>query len=265
MPVTLRFCPVFLPLKPVLFYQKPKSILMIYMNKTFHINLGKTDFKKVWDFQKEINKYKQNNKCNDIILSTEHFHVYTLGKSGDKNHLLLNSNELEKKKIAYYEIDRGGDLTYHGPGQLVVYPILDLHNYYLDTHRYLRDLEEVIILTLKEYGIDSYRDEEFTGVWINGKKICAIGIKISRWITMHGLAFNVNTDLNFFDFIIPCGIFHKGVTGLKELTGKETDINPAAEKVLKNFEKVFGIETRDIAIEELFRYYNMSNSYIFNE
>jgi len=235
------------------------------MNKTFRINLGRTGFKEVWALQKEINKYKQNNKCNDIIISNEHNHVYTLGKSGDKDHLLLNRTELGKKNIEYYEIDRGGDLTYHGPGQLVVYPIFDLHNHYLDSHRYLRDLEEVIILTLKEYGIESYRDEEFTGVWVEDKKICALGIKISRWITMHGLAFNINTDLNFFNFIIPCGIFHKGVTSLKELTGKEHSLDSVTEKVLSNFEKVFGITPEDITPGGLAGYYHTESLFIPNK
>jgi lipoyl(octanoyl) transferase len=229
------------------------------MGKTYHINLGNTNFKEVWDLQREINKYKQNNKCNDIIISTEHSNVYTLGKSGDKNHLLLNDNELEKKKISYFEIDRGGDLTYHGPGQLVVYPILDLKQYYLDSHRYLRDLEKVIILTLKNYGIDSYRDEEYTGVWVNDKKICAIGIKISRWITMHGLAFNINNNLGYFDYIIPCGIFHKGVTSIKELLGSETDINSVLKNVLKNFEIVFGTNIEDVSKTGLPSFYRLKN------
>ena len=229
------------------------------MDKTYHIHIGSSNFKEVWDLQREINNYKQNNKCTDIIISTEHTNVYTLGKSGDKNHLLLNDNELEKKKIAYFEIDRGGDLTYHGPGQLVIYPILDLKQFYLDTHRYLRDLEKVIILTLKNYGIDSYRDEEYTGVWVNDKKICAIGVKISRWITMHGLAFNINNNLSYFDYIIPCGIFHKGVTSMKELLGSEADINSVLKNVLKNFEIVFGIKIENISIADLPGFYRNKN------
>ncbi len=230
------------------------------MISIFHLNLGITKYKDVWDLQTEINTLKQKNKIPDIILTTEHEKVYTLGRSGDKNHLLLNDNELIKKKISYYEIDRGGDLTYHGPGQLVVYPIFDLNNFYKDIHRYLRDLEEVIILTLRDYGIDSYRDEDYTGVWVDDSKICAIGIKISRWITMHGLAFNIYNDLDFFNHIIPCGIFHKSVTSLKNLTGKEFDMQMIIKKVLSKFEEVFGIQIEDIDVRSLYNYCNLNRT-----
>lgn len=218
----------------------------------FHLELGLTDFKDVWELQKKILSYKQKNKFEDVIITNTHHHVYTLGKGGDKNHLLLNDNELAVNKISYYEIDRGGDLTYHGPGQLVAYPIFDLNNYYRDSHRYLRDLEEVIILTLKEYGIDAGREEEFTGVWVGEEKICAIGIKLSRWVTMHGLALNVNNDLTYFDKIIPCGIFHKGVTSMKKILRKEIEIGVLTENVMVNFKKVFGIkDIKQINLNEL--------------
>ena len=210
-------------------------------DKVYHLELGLTDYKEAWDFQKEILEFKKTNKFPDVILTTEHNHVYTLGKAGDRDHLLLNEAGLREKNISYYEIDRGGDLTYHGPGQIVCYPIFDLHNYSLDTHKYLRDLEEVVIRTLKEYGIESSRDEQYTGVWVGNEKICAIGIKISRWITMHGLAFNVNTDLEYFGNIIPCGIFHKGVTSMKKILGKETNINEVTQKLLHNFIQVFNL------------------------
>jgi len=210
-------------------------------DKVYHLELGLTDYKEAWDFQKEILEFKKTNKFPDVILTTEHNHVYTLGKAGDRDHLLLNEAGLREKNISYYEIDRGGDLTYHGPGQIVCYPIFDLHNYSLDTHKYLRDLEEVVIRTLKEYGIESSRDEQYTGVWVGNEKICAIGIKISRWITMHGLAFNVNTDLDYFGNIIPCGIFHKGVTSMKKIIGTETNINEVTQKLLHNFIQVFNL------------------------
>ena len=209
--------------------------------KVYHLELGLTDYKEVWDFQKEILDFKKKNKFPDVILTTEHNNVYTLGKAGDRDHLLLNEAGLREKNISYYEIDRGGDLTYHGPGQIVCYPIFDLHNYSLDTHKYLRDLEEVVIRTLKEYGIESSRDEQYTGVWVGNEKICAIGIKISRWITMHGLAFNVNTDLDYFGNIIPCGIFHKGVTSMKKILGRKSDLNEVTEKLLQNFIQVFNL------------------------
>jgi lipoyl(octanoyl) transferase len=221
----------------------------------YHINLGKTRFEETWDLQKRINLFKQKNNCNDIIISNEHEHVYTLGKSGDKNHLLLKDKKLIEQNISYFEIDRGGDLTYHGPGQLVIYPIFNLTNYYKDSHKYLRDLENVIISTLNDFNIDAYRDEEYTGVWVKNEKICAIGIKVSKWITMHGLAFNINNDLKFFDNIIPCGIFHKGVTSLKRQAGKEIELDLVLKKVINNFEKIFEIRIENINNRELDRYY----------
>src|SRR4030095_15917293 len=199
--------------------------------KVFHSNIGLTPFNEAWSLQKTLHEHKQNNITEDFILTTEHYPVYTLGKSGDKNHLLLNEDELNLKKISYYEIDRGGDITYHGPGQLVVYPIFDLNNYYKDIHRFLRELEEAVIKTLAEFNIESHREEGLTGVWVRDEKICAIGIKVSRWITMHGLAFNINNDLSYFDKIIPCGIFHKGITSLKKILGYECDFD-AVRKIL---------------------------------
>lgn len=227
------------------------------MNTIYHINLGLTDYNSVWQLQKHINTYKQQHKCADLLITNEHNHVYTLGKSGDRNHLLVNSAFLKEKGISYYEIDRGGDLTYHGPGQLVCYPIFDLNNYYLDAHKYLRDLEEVIVRTLKYYGIVSHKDEEFTGVWVDDDKICAIGIKISRWITMHGLAFNINNDLSYFDRIIPCGIFHKGVTSMKKLLGIESNFEEVSNTVLKNFGEIFGVKIENITNEKLDTYYKV--------
>ena len=207
----------------------------------FHIELGLRDYKEVWDLQKQIHLYKQRHKFNDVIITVEHSPVYTLGKSGDRNHILVTDAEMKKRGISFHEIDRGGDITYHGPGQLVVYPIFDLNNYYKDTHKFLRDLEEAVILTLKDFGIESGREEEYTGVWVGDKKICAIGIKVSRWITMHGLALNVNNDLSYFNKIIPCGIFHKDVTSISSELGKEIDINNTSGSVIKNLQSVFKI------------------------
>ncbi len=205
-----------------------------------HLNLGKADYKEVWDLQKKLHRYKQNNKFEDVIITVEHEPVYTLGKTGDRNHILISDEEMKQRGISYYEIDRGGDITYHGPGQLVVYPIFDLNNHYNDTHRFLRDLEEVVIQTLKEYNISSNRIEEYTGVWVGEKKICAIGIKVSRWITMHGLALNVNNDLSYFDKIIPCGIFEKGVTSMKKELIMKPVMNELISKVVGKFTDVFG-------------------------
>ena len=204
-----------------------------------HKDLGLAGYKEVWDLQKATHLEKQKGSTEDILYTVEHNHVYTLGKTGSRDHILISDDEMKARGISYYEIDRGGDITYHGPGQLVVYPILDLHNYYKDTHRYLRALEETVMLTLKEMGIEAHREEEFTGVWVGEEKICAIGIKVSRWITMHGIAFNVNTDLSYFDKIIPCGIFHKGVTSIEKLTGKKANMTIVKEMYIKNFLKTF--------------------------
>ncbi|MGA2669700.1 MAG: lipoyl(octanoyl) transferase LipB [Ignavibacteria bacterium] len=219
--------------------------------KVYHLNLGFTDFYEVWQIQEQIHNYKQKNTVNDIILTTEHHNVYTLGKSGDKNHLLIGEDELRKKGIAYYEIDRGGDLTYHGPGQLVCYPILDLKRYYKDAHRYLRDLEETVILTLRHYNIESIHDSEYTGVWVGNEKICAIGIKLSRWITMHGLALNVNNDLSYFGKIIPCGIFHKGVISMKKILNRDIDLAEVERILIDNFRLVFNISIEKINLSDL--------------
>jgi lipoyl(octanoyl) transferase len=223
--------------------------------KVYSVDFGLTDFASLWQTQKEINLFKQKNKAADLLIFTEHKNVYTLGRGGDRNHLLIGKEEMEKERIEYFEIDRGGDLTYHGPGQLVCYPIFDLNNYYLDMHRYLRDLEEVIIRTLKFYGIDGARDEEFTGVWVNDEKICSIGVKVSRWITMHGLAFNVNNELGYFEKIIPCGIFHKRMTSMKSLLGKELNLREVSERVSKCFEEVFGITVSGITKDEVGEFY----------
>lgn len=221
--------------------------------KAYLIKLGQSHYKDAWEVQKIIHNYKLKHKFPDIIISTEHYPVYTLGKTGERNHLLINEAELKKNNIDYFEIDRGGDITYHGPGQLVVYPIFNLGNFYKDTHRFLRDLEEAVILTLSKFGIDGTKDEEFTGVWVGNEKICAIGIKVSRWVTMHGLALNVNNELSYFDKIIPCGIFHKGVTSISKVLDTKSDINTVHEHLINSLNIVFGLETETVALEEILR------------
>jgi lipoyl(octanoyl) transferase len=213
------------------------------LKNIFVLSLHRTDFFQTWALQKKIFSLVQENTLDDVLILNEHEHVYTIGKSGDDNHLLANEKELELNGAKVYHIDRGGDITYHGPGQLVGYPILNLENYYLDIHRYLRDLEEVLILTLYDFGIEGKRNNDFTGVWVCENKIAAIGVKVSKWITMHGFALNVNTDLSYFDRIIPCGIFHKGVTSLEKLLGKKIAMNEVEERVIKNFERVFSVQT----------------------
>ncbi|MBS4028888.1 MAG: lipoyl(octanoyl) transferase LipB [Ignavibacteriales bacterium] len=209
--------------------------------QVFSLNL--TDYKQTWDLQKQIFSLVEGKAIDDALILNEHEHVYTIGKSGDDNHLLASEKDLELNGVKVYHIDRGGDITYHGPGQLVGYPILNLERYYLDIHRYLRDLEEVLILTLHDFGIEGKRNNDFTGVWVGENKIAAIGVKVSKWITMHGFAFNVNTDLSYFERIIPCGIFHKGVTSMEKLLGKKIAIKEVEASVIKNFEKVFHTET----------------------
>ena len=203
-------------------------------------DIGFIDYKEAWDLQKEIFNKKISDCTDDILLLLEHPNTYTLGKTANKLNLRGSVEYLSSNKISVYEIDRGGDITYHGPGQIVGYPIIDLNNWFKDTHKYLRALEEVIILTCKEYNLDCVRNPQYTGVWLRDKKIAAIGIKVSRWITMHGFAFNVNTDLNLFSGIIPCGIQDKAVTSLQNELNKEIYIDEVKEKLLKNFSNVFG-------------------------
>ena len=229
------------------------------MNKTIHLkDLGLRDYKEVWDYQtdllEEIIAVKRKNRKESLSLSTsnyflfvEHPHVYTLGKSGDLNNLLINEEQLKNRNASYYKINRGGDITYHGPGQIVGYPILDLENFFTDIHKYLRFLEEVIIETLAEYGIKGERSKGETGVWIDvgtpfARKICAMGIRSSRWVTMHGFALNVNTNLGYFDHIIPCGIRGKAVTSMEVELGSQIEPNDVKEKILNHFKDLFEIQ-----------------------
>ncbi|WP_299338073.1 lipoyl(octanoyl) transferase LipB [uncultured Psychroserpens sp.] len=230
------------------------------MNKniTFE-DLGSRDFKDTWDYQEQLFKgildTKIKNRREDAGLETdnyflfvEHPHVYTLGKSGDMSNLLLSEEQLTQKGATFYKINRGGDITYHGPGQIVGYPILDLDNFFTDIHKYLRFLEEVIILTLAEYGLKTERSPGETGVWLDvgtpfARKICAMGVRASRWVTMHGFALNVNADLGYFDNIIPCGIKGKAVTSLNNELGMTTvDEDEVKAKLLKHFKVLFEAE-----------------------
>ena len=221
-------------------------------------DIGRHSFLDAWKyqekiFQKIINQKVQNRskfkkiETKNFLILTEHNHVYTIGKSGDVSNLLIDKNELTKREIEYYEINRGGDITYHGPGQIMVYPILDLDNFFTDINLYLRKLEDVVIYTLKSYNLKGFTIKGETGVWVKdeiglSKKICAFGIRASRWVTMHGLCLNVNPDLSYFDFIIPCGIKDKGVTSLSHLKKEVIDINQVKSKLVENFELVFNAE-----------------------
>jgi lipoyl(octanoyl) transferase len=212
------------------------------MTQTNFVDLGLTDYRTAWDLQRKLFDLRLSGSIPDVVLLNEHNHVYTLGRTADPDHLLADDEELKIRGVEVCRIDRGGDVTYHGPGQLVVYPILCLSPDRRDVHRYLRDLEEVVIRTLARYDIEAGRDPDFTGVWAGSRKICAIGVRVSHWVTMHGFALNVNTDLSYFDRIIPCGIFHRGVTSLQRLTGREISLRDIAEAVTENFADVFGTE-----------------------
>ena len=227
------------------------------MNKQIQLqDLGNKDYKATWDYQEElfngIVDIKIQNRNSDsqlptpnFLLFVEHPHVYTLGKSGDISNLLLSEKQLEAKGATFYKINRGGDITYHGPGQIVGYPILDLENFFTDIHKYLRFLEEVIILTLAEYNIIGVRSEGETGVWLDAetpfaRKICAMGVRASRWVTMHGFALNVNSNLGYFDNIIPCGIKGKAVTSMHvELGVEKVEEEDVKDKILKHFSDLF--------------------------
>jgi lipoyl(octanoyl) transferase len=213
---------------------------MIAKRNLTYCDLGLIDYKEAWDLQKHTFELRHQKKIDDIIFLLEHPHTYTLGKVADEKNLIGSKEYLNSKKISVYNIDRGGDITYHGPGQIVGYPIIDLNDWQNDTHKYLRALEEVIIKTSAYYGISAIRDPKYTGVWVENRKIAAIGIKISRWITMHGFAFNVNTDLSLFTGIIPCGIVDKEVTSLQKELSRTVPIPGVKEILLKNFKEVFG-------------------------
>jgi lipoyl(octanoyl) transferase len=233
-------------------------------NKVYFQNLGLIDYKEAWDYQEkifdEIIQEKLRNRdrpegdkslTSNHLLFCQHPHVYTLGKSGDAANLLINKDELKKRGAAFYHINRGGDITYHGPGQIVGYPVIDLENFTTDIHKYLRYLEESIIMTLKEYGINGGRIPGLTGVWLDAehkakaRKICAIGVKTSRWVTMHGFALNVNTDLNYFNYIVPCGIDDKAVTSISNELNRDVEVSSVEEKIKHNIEKVFEMELVD--------------------
>jgi lipoyl(octanoyl) transferase len=204
-----------------------------------YCDLGFIDYKESWELQQEIHSKRVSGEVDDFLFLLEHPNTYTLGKTAHKENLIGSDDYLKKNQISVYDIDRGGDITYHGPGQIVGYPIIDLNNWFKDTHKYLRALEEVIIKTCGDYGLNSERNSKHTGVWIGDRKIAAIGIKVSRWVTMHGFAFNVNTDLNLFNGIIPCGIQDKSVTSMKQELNREVSIQEVKEKLLKNFTELF--------------------------
>lgn len=228
--------------------------------ETTFTDLGLIDYKEAWDYQaslfNDILAIKAANRnlaeaeqkaTNNHLLFCEHPHVYTLGKSGDEKNLLLKQEDLTRIQASYYHINRGGDITYHGPGQLVVYPVIDMENFFTDIHKYMRLLEEAVILTCAEYGVATGRINGLTGVWLDvdddkkARKICALGVKTSRWVTMHGLAFNVNADLDYFKHIVPCGIDDKAVTSLEVELGRKIEMGEIKVKMKKHLTQLFGM------------------------
>ena len=228
------------------------------MQTVFFKDLGLIEYKKAWVYQEKIfnktlaiksinRKEGLNKKTESHLIFCEHPHVYTLGNRGNKENLLVNEDYLKKRGAAFYKTNRGGDVTYHGPGQIVGYPIFDLDTFFNDIHKYLRLLEESVILTLKEYSINSDRSIGETGVWLDvgrptARKICALGVKTSRWVSMHGFAFNINTDLSYFENIIPCGITDKKVTSLEHEIGEKIDIEKVKSRLKSNIERIFDIK-----------------------
>lgn len=230
-------------------------------------DLGDIDYKSAWDYQEELLKkgleiksrrFKKDvdvspveDSIDNYFLFCDHLHVYTLGKSGHMDNLLVNNEDLQKLNVSFFKTNRGGDITYHGPGQIVGYPILDLEQFETDLGKYMRNLEEVIIRTIAHYGIEGERLDGSTGVWLNSnepakaRKICAMGVRCSRWITMHGFALNVNTDMSFFDHIVPCGITDKSVTSIQKELGREIDINEVKTLLKKEFEAVFNVKLEE--------------------
>lgn len=229
--------------------------------RTKFIDLGRMDYKAAWDYQTSlfdgILEVKKRNRertdgteeaTDNYLLFCEHDHVYTLGKNGKEDNLLVKQDNLTNLNASYYHINRGGDITYHGPGQLVAYPILDLDNFFTDVHLYMRTLEETVIRTIAEFGVQAGRIPGWTGVWVNAadkmsaRKICAFGIKMSRWVTLHGLALNVNTDLSYFNHIVPCGLENTRVTSIERETGKKITIHDVSEVLKRNFAIQFDME-----------------------
>jgi lipoyl(octanoyl) transferase len=235
------------------------------LNHEAHIiDLGLIDYQQAWDYQTRLfnqilEKKKENREraaghqhpTKNYFIFCEHPHVFTLGKSGDEKNLLVKKEELSSIDARFYPINRGGDITYHGPGQLVVYPVIDLENFFTDIHQYMRTLEEAVILTLRSFSIQAGRIAGLTGVWLDpdsktkARKICAFGVKTSRWVTMHGLALNVNTDLHYFDYIVPCGIPDKAVTSIKNETGVLQSITQVKEVLKNNLVACFGMTIQE--------------------
>lgn len=217
------------------------------------MDFGLMPYHQAWEIQKafqqervreKLSKVEPKREFDDLLMFIEHPHVYTLGKSGDAAHMLISKERLKELEAEWVPIDRGGDITYHGPGQIVGYPIIDLDHHFTDIHRYLRSLEEIIIRTCRHFGVESGRIDGLTGVWVENRKICAFGVKCSRWVTLHGFALNVSTDLSYFNHIVPCGISDKQVTSLELELGKAPEMEDIRRVIAQQFEEIFEIQVQ---------------------
>ena len=227
-------------------------------NTLWVVDLGQQPYRPVWEFQKKLNALRQANRIPDTLILVEHHPVYTIGKNGSDLHVVATDTFLKERGIEVVHVDRGGDVTYHGPGQLVGYPIFNLHYHRESVSWFMRQLEEVFIRLLGELGIPARREEGYTGVWVGDDKIVALGVRIRKWVTMHGFAFNVHTDLSFYDGIIPCGIFHKGVTSLHLLLENAPTLEAIKPDVVAQFRDIFGfhevqtVQLEHVAVTEIF-------------
>lgn len=217
-----------------------------YSKNILRVILGRTDYKSAWNLQKKLVDLRHQGEVDDLLLFTEHNPVITMGRAGSPKNVLSSAEELKKRNVELHVIERGGDVTFHGPGQLVIYPILDLNGHGRDLHKYLRNLEQVIIGVLNDYGIEAGTKEGLTGVWADNHKLAAIGVAVSRWITYHGAALNVNTDLDYFKLINPCGITDYPVGSIKSALGKEIGLDEVTGKMEKSFADIFGYDIEPV-------------------
>lgn len=215
------------------------------------IDLGTKDYKEVWDIQKTLHKKRVDTCKDDILILVEHEHVFTLGKSGKKDNLLIPQNVLKEKDIAYYEIERGGDITYHGPGQLVGYPIMNIKQGLAGIRPFIEHLEQVIIQALKAFHIKGMKREKMIGVWTDAGKICSIGVAVQRWVSLHGFALNVNTDLSYFNLINPCGLPNLGMTSMQQMLGKHIEMPVVKQHIIESYAAVFRIQLVQKCLEEI--------------
>lgn len=215
------------------------------------LDLGKKDYKEVWDLQKVIHQKRIEGEISDTLIIVEHNPVITMGKSGKDDNLLMPFKKLEEKGINFYRIERGGDVTYHGPGQIVGYPIFNIRDGLIGIKSFIKRIEDIIIATLKDFNIKGEKKEKMIGVWTESGKICSIGIAVKRWVSFHGFAFNVNTDLNHFDYIVPCGLKNVTMTSMQKISNKSVSMDDVKKSIIDNFGKLFNRETKAICLEEI--------------